>query len=433
MADDGNPQTSGNETPATEDIDKGVSTKSAVDDLGPGAVGGVLPDGGLPPEDDNLEHLDPGTGVLPLAKDTEIEENLGQDVRPKRDRKFTEKAKENLERDYDNTRAKFRTEAGHLGKLIGESKSYENIQRSRDTLTRLQMQISELADKHFQFIGPDPELKREVKVIEERSDVLIDKANDAIAFLLDEVSSHGSSIKSHRTHRSKNGSHRSGKKTVQNIPAPSRVGSTGSRHDDVTAQAIEDVAKLTAEIPFVEAEQQIQKVILEKKVESLELQNQAELLSKKKALAVASAKIGSLSGSVASIRSLHATTSIKPDVPASNPLPSNSVPVLASSSSTTGVSLNPTSSRPSGNNSSLRASAPEFQPSLSSSQLSSSDNVEIMKAVIEKTMYDRTPAPEPGIFTGDPLQYQAWKTAFNILIDEKNIAERQKFIISRST
>jgi len=38
----------------------------------------------------------------------------------------------------------------------------------------------------------------------------------------------------------------------------------------------------------------------------------------------------------------------------------------------------------------------------------------------------RLPLPEPGVFTGDPLQFPSWKNAFCTLIESRNIAPAEK-------
>ena len=38
----------------------------------------------------------------------------------------------------------------------------------------------------------------------------------------------------------------------------------------------------------------------------------------------------------------------------------------------------------------------------------------------------RIPAPEPGVFSGDPLQYPAWRSAFEILVNLKSIPDPEK-------
>ena len=49
-----------------------------------------------------------------------------------------------------------------------------------------------------------------------------------------------------------------------------------------------------------------------------------------------------------------------------------------------------------------------------------------MAELIEQMYLSRVPAPEPPIFTGDPLQYAAWKSAFKALIDQRRIPANEK-------
>lgn len=50
-----------------------------------------------------------------------------------------------------------------------------------------------------------------------------------------------------------------------------------------------------------------------------------------------------------------------------------------------------------------------------------SDVSEITKTFAEQLQLSRLPPPEPGIFAGDPLKYPAWKSAFEILIESKQV------------
>ena len=48
------------------------------------------------------------------------------------------------------------------------------------------------------------------------------------------------------------------------------------------------------------------------------------------------------------------------------------------------------------------------------------------KVLSESVNLSRMPVPEPPIFTGDPLKYFEWKTAFSILIERKNIPSSER-------
>lgn len=47
--------------------------------------------------------------------------------------------------------------------------------------------------------------------------------------------------------------------------------------------------------------------------------------------------------------------------------------------------------------------------------------LELAKSLAEQVNLSRLPPPEPNVFSGDPIQYPAWKAAFNTLIDKRNI------------
>ena len=39
---------------------------------------------------------------------------------------------------------------------------------------------------------------------------------------------------------------------------------------------------------------------------------------------------------------------------------------------------------------------------------------------------NRLPPPEPGVFSGNPLEYQSWNMSFDLLIDQSLIAPVEK-------
>ena len=62
-----------------------------------------------------------------------------------------------------------------------------------------------------------------------------------------------------------------------------------------------------------------------------------------------------------------------------------------------------------------------------SSTLSSSPSkteqclIELAKTLADQVSLSRLPSPEPSIFSGDPLSYPGWKSAFKILIEQRQI------------
>ena len=55
------------------------------------------------------------------------------------------------------------------------------------------------------------------------------------------------------------------------------------------------------------------------------------------------------------------------------------------------------------------------------------DNVSALAQVLcQQASLNRLPPPEPGIFSGNPLEYNAWKTSFDLLIDKQPISTAEK-------
>ena len=47
--------------------------------------------------------------------------------------------------------------------------------------------------------------------------------------------------------------------------------------------------------------------------------------------------------------------------------------------------------------------------------------LELIRAFAEQVSINRLPAPEPTVFSGDPMRYSSWKGAFQTLIDQRGI------------
>ena len=52
--------------------------------------------------------------------------------------------------------------------------------------------------------------------------------------------------------------------------------------------------------------------------------------------------------------------------------------------------------------------------------------VQLAKSLADQMSLNMIPPPEPNIFSGDPIQYPAWKAAFNMLIDGKSLPPGEK-------
>ena len=59
-------------------------------------------------------------------------------------------------------------------------------------------------------------------------------------------------------------------------------------------------------------------------------------------------------------------------------------------------------------------------------EVSHKDILELTKTLAEQACLSRLPPPEPSVFDGDPLKYPAWKSAFQILIEQKRIPSSEK-------
>ena len=47
-------------------------------------------------------------------------------------------------------------------------------------------------------------------------------------------------------------------------------------------------------------------------------------------------------------------------------------------------------------------------------------------ALTQQIGLNRLPPPEPGVFSGDPLEFQSWKKSFDLLIDQSPITAAEK-------
>ena len=50
----------------------------------------------------------------------------------------------------------------------------------------------------------------------------------------------------------------------------------------------------------------------------------------------------------------------------------------------------------------------------------------LAQVLSQQSAMNRLPPPEPGIFTGNPLEYQAWKQSFDHLVNQSPIAPVEK-------
>ena len=55
----------------------------------------------------------------------------------------------------------------------------------------------------------------------------------------------------------------------------------------------------------------------------------------------------------------------------------------------------------------------------------------LAQVLFEQASLSRLPPPEPGIFSGNPLEYNAWKTFFDLLIDQRPISTAEKLYYLR--
>ena len=79
----------------------------------------------------------------------------------------------------------------------------------------------------------------------------------------------------------------------------------------------------------------------------------------------------------------------------------------------------------------LNPNAAEFSPNNNtftqcSSSIREDPSMLLAKALTEQAYVNRLPLPEPGVFTGDPLLFPAWKSSFEALIESRNIPPKEK-------
>ena len=71
--------------------------------------------------------------------------------------------------------------------------------------------------------------------------------------------------------------------------------------------------------------------------------------------------------------------------------------------------------------SNLNPHAPSFVP-----PATQSDSTTLVQLLARQINLSRLPPSEPGIFSGDPLEYQSWKSSFELLIDDQQIRASEK-------
>ena len=59
------------------------------------------------------------------------------------------------------------------------------------------------------------------------------------------------------------------------------------------------------------------------------------------------------------------------------------------------------------------------------------DISELARAITQQNNVARLPPPEPGVFTGNPLEYNSWKRSFELFIEQKNITLSEKLYYLR--
>ena len=76
----------------------------------------------------------------------------------------------------------------------------------------------------------------------------------------------------------------------------------------------------------------------------------------------------------------------------------------------------------------LNPNAQRFVPQANTQQESglTANTPHVMAYLVEQLYLSRVPAPEPRFFSGNPLEYVAWKSAFEALIDQRRIPAREK-------
>ena len=295
--------------------------------------------------------------------------------------------------------SKYRKSVAQAETTIADSNSVESLRECHDIL---EWALDEVSAAHINFglvcYGPDyNQISVKVDQIEVSHLNLLGRITDKILDIELEERSQRSS-RSRSSHRS------SWSRNSHNSHISARSNRSHKSTSEKMVEAAVDLAALQMEQAFIEVEAN-QRAELEK-------------IQLKKRVKVVHARLAVLSESLeenesnSPARQLDATAA--PFVPASTmttKVTTSSVPMV-------------TSQVPKTNLKQPVYIAPPSSHHLTDSLKANFDDLALR--LTDQVNLSRYPAPEPGIFSGEAMQYPGWKLGFDVLVDQKSIVEAEK-------
>lgn len=345
----------------------------------------------------------------------------GHDQRSKRYRKLTEKGRalqvESNIHLLKSRISKFKSAAIEADRLISDCENVVELRYGRDNIAASLGQVCEALNTLNSKLSPDEfgEYEQRVERLKNRNLDLMAGLSERITYIERERSSqasdHPSVSRSHRSHHSSvSRTHRShhSSVTMSRSSASSRRSSKGSHHSSVSeirAGLAAEAAALQTRMKYLEAEAE-QAAYLDKLRTTMQLEEtNARLL--------ALSRFGEMNDKLpqqAEFDPVQPRQKVEQPIVV-RPAKQRNLPAAAARVKTPQSGLN--------------SQAEEFVPR-QVKQEGAHDLEAIMKMFADQVQVGRYPVPEPGIFTGEIMQYPSWKTAFSILIDRKNIPEAEK-------
>ena len=292
-----------------------------------------------------------------------------------RNRKYTEKGFEYKcdlqKRDFQRAVSGWRAAASKAERGLHDADTV-HLKGFRDDLELEMACVSAELHNYSQFLSPDHQsvVRENVTRIQQQNRDLLEKITEQIRDTESETSA--MSVQSHRSRFSQQSC--SGRSRCSDQSKLSQNSSLSIKRAEAAAKA----AGLKAKLNFMEAENR-------HKAELERIKILTELESENARLKAMSADLDE--------RTLPHTISIKP------------------------VELNPNAAEFSPNNNTFTQCSPSIREDPS---------MLLAKALTEQAYVNRLPLPEPGVFTGDPLLFPAWKSSFEALIESRNIPPKEK-------
>ena len=368
------------------DKDNEVVGVSGLEQVG-GGGGGVVSDGGV-----GSSGLDPPV------------DGGDQSDRPKRQTQYSAKgldfAISSKRKSLNASISKHRRTVAQTEKAIADSGSVESLRECRDTLERA---LDEVSDAHLDIAsvldGAEFEqLSAKVDQLEVSHLNTLERITNKIRDLEMEVRSQRS-MKSTSSRRSCHSRHSQGSRHSN------RSNHSIKSSSERMVEAAADLAALKAGQAFVEMEAnqraELEKLLMRKKVE------------------MASARLAVLSEPEPADSITH-QSNMEP-----LRLNADAEPFIPDSTAKGIIDNSPSPVTQTGKQ------HPDFttllpSPVVDPSPVSSASLDSLTQRFTDQVQLGHITPPEPGIFTGEALQYSKWKSAFNVLIDSKRIPEGEK-------